>query len=88
MPDDALISRPSQQAWGTRARSAVDVRRYALWMQRLDEQAIAQVQSVLDATSMNMYSVSEALPVDVQPFREANTPSNNNRIEDESDFDQ
>ena len=69
MPDDALISRPSQQTWGDRATSAQIVRRYDRWMQQCDERTLATIQNVLDATSVNLYSVAEALPINIGSFR-------------------
>lgn len=69
MPDDDLIMRPSQQAWGDKAKHATLVRSYGSWTQHGDKHAIAQVQKILDATSMNLYRVSQALPVDVEKYR-------------------
>jgi len=69
MPDDELIGRPSQQTWGRNARDASQVRRYSSWMQNTDQELIAQVQGILDATSMSLYRVSDALPANANAFR-------------------
>jgi hypothetical protein len=62
VPDDDLIARPSQQAWGAQAADRKLVGRYAAWMSRIDEETAAQIQGVLDATDTGLYSVDQALP--------------------------
>jgi len=63
VPDSALIARPSQQAWGKQARDPALVRRYESWMQRIDPQIADRIQAVLDEVGIDVYRVSQALPV-------------------------
>ena len=63
MPDFELISRPSQQAWGERARDPALIRRHASWMDDIDSETATRMQNMLDATGMDVYSMDQALPV-------------------------
>jgi hypothetical protein len=62
MPDESLIYRPSQQAWGEKATDARLVRQYDLWMNNIDALTASKMQAILDKTGMNKYRISEALP--------------------------
>jgi hypothetical protein len=62
VPDMGLVSRPSQQTWGIKAADAKLTRQYAAWMEHIDGATAVRIQKILDATSMNMYNVAEALP--------------------------
>ena len=69
IPEDDLVMMPSQQAWGDKAKNAGLVRRYESWMQQGDKDVIARVQNVLDATSTDLYRVSEYLPLNADRYR-------------------
>ncbi len=62
MPDQQLIMKPSQQAWGQKATDSTLLLNYASWMANIDKSVLARVQRILDATGMNVYSVDSALP--------------------------
>jgi hypothetical protein len=62
MPPDALIARPSQQAWGEKAHDAELVRKYALWMERVDSGIRERVRGILDSAEISIYCVDQALP--------------------------
>lgn len=69
IPNDDLVMMPSQQAWGDKANNAALIRRYESWMQQGDKDVIARVQNILDATSMDLYRVSEPLPLNADRYR-------------------
>lgn len=62
MPGAALVAKPSQQAWGEKAHDEKLVRQHGLWMTRMDNAMANSIQSVLDLSGMDMYSVDTALP--------------------------
>ena len=80
MPERQLIQRPSQQAWGKRAKSANLVRRYDSWMENVDQRTLSSVQRILDEMSMRLYRVHEALPI-VAGRGEKNPTSEESRVE-------
>ena len=63
MPDEQLVSQPSQQTWGPKATNSTLLRNYASWMEDIDKSVSVRIQRVLDATGMNIYSVDNPLPV-------------------------
>lgn len=62
MPSAELVEKPSQQAWGDKAHDRKLVRQYGLWMTLMDDAVAKSIQSVLDLSGMDMYSVDAALP--------------------------
>jgi hypothetical protein len=65
MPDESLIYRPSQQAWGEKATNSFLVRQYDSWMNEMDRPTASRMQRILDETGMNIYALNEALPLSV-----------------------
>ena len=63
MPDDDLVSLPSQQSWSEPGPGAVQSRRYASWMNRIEPEVALRIQKILNETSMNVYDVDQALPI-------------------------
>ncbi len=63
VPEESLIFRPSQQAWGGKALDAELVRQYASWMEHIDRLTAMRIQRVLDDTGFSVYHTSEALPM-------------------------
>lgn len=68
-PSEELVDRPSQQAWGEKARQAGLVRRYDSWMRGENEEVLTRVQRVLDRTSSTVYHTDQALPADADGIR-------------------
>jgi len=64
VPGENLIFRPSQQAWEEKARNAKLVRKYASWMNQIDQLTAVRIQNVLDATGMTVYHTRDVLPID------------------------
>ncbi|MBT5221022.1 MAG: hypothetical protein HOI35_00755 [Woeseia sp.] len=63
MPDSDLIARPSQQTWGEQAKDPALVRRYESWMTRIDPKTAEKIQAILDEALVDVYNVTQALPV-------------------------
>jgi hypothetical protein len=62
VPDQDLVGRPSQQAWGEKAANRLLVQQYDSWMTQIDKATASRMQRILDATGMTIYSMSEPLP--------------------------
>jgi hypothetical protein len=62
VPDQSLIGRPSQQAWGEKAANARLVRQYDAWIKQIDKATASKMQRILDATGMTIYSLNDPLP--------------------------
>lgn len=63
MPEERLISQPSQQTWGRKATDSTLLLKHASWMEDVDVSVSARIQRILDATGMQVYSVNDPLPV-------------------------
>ena len=63
LPDEELVAKPSQQAWGEHSRNPALVKRYQAWMKRIDPATAGQIQAVLDACGVTMYRVDEPMPI-------------------------
>ncbi len=61
-PSENLISRPSQQAWGKKAKDENLVRQYDSWLKAIEDEVKDKIQHVLDETGMDIYSVKSADP--------------------------
>lgn len=64
VPDSGIISKPSQQAWGEKAKDAMLVREYDLWMRNIADSVADDIQGILDETGFSLYRMSQALPVE------------------------
>lgn len=63
VPRGELVEKPSQQAWGESYENPEKLRRYAKWMDRIDERTADRLQAVLDAADSRLYTVSDPLPM-------------------------
>lgn len=62
VPDERLILRPSQQAWGEKAMDAELVRQHSSWMEHTGQSTTMRIQKILDDTGVTVYHTREALP--------------------------
>jgi hypothetical protein len=62
MPEINLVTKPSQQAWGEKAANSRLVRKYDLWMDRIEPAVSSSIQKMLDVSEVDFYSVNKALP--------------------------
>ncbi len=62
LPLDAVIARPSQQAWGKRADAGV-VSQYDYWLDSADRSLLEKTQRILDVAGINAYRSDTAVPV-------------------------
>lgn len=61
-PEKSLVSQPSQQAWGEKARNPALVRRYDAWMEQIGGSVADRIQVVLDKAGLDVYEIGKAEP--------------------------